>query len=200
MSETAGSELGEISVDVASCHGVRRTETGKPDERTVTVLEIGPDCSIPMTSKGAALVGQRGTTCTLHVGNHDHRLRITDALATYTVRDGLVPSRAFVGKFQVTRYFVHSEIDSRLVGLRIGADEDDDRGTTRHVLLTFEGQRRREAQVDAWCHAILPSYGSPDAPQPELPGEGSLGRGNPSRSAIPQVDPPTTLWPEEGAE
>jgi hypothetical protein len=144
-SDVAGAELGPIAVNVASCATVGTNEYGGEEDQLFSFLDLGAGCAIPLASAGATLIGIPGESCTLRIGAHAHALRITDALVTRGY--GFVLRRSYINPAAAT--------------VRVGADEDDEQGHTRHVLLSFQGSVSSGADANAWCRETLPKFRRP---------------------------------------
>ena len=138
----AAADLGYQEVDLKVCNGVRRRFTDEP--QYFAAIAVGRACVIPAEEAGRTLVGSPGSNCTLLVDGRVHRLRVTDATATFGVRA------------LWTRYGVATYADDGVVSTRIGGDESDGAGHVRHSLFLFEGPLTRTGDAATWCVSMLP--------------------------------------------
>ena len=148
----AAADLGHQEVHVQMCNGVRRRLW---DEReSFAAIVVGRTCTIAAQQTGRGVVGSPGSTCTLRIDGRVHRLRVTDAMATFAERA------------VVTRYGVTTVADEGVIQARIGGDESDGAGGVRHSLYLFEGPLVGASDAEDWCLATLPR---PAASNPVVP-------------------------------
>ena len=130
--------------------------------QTFGVLAVGPECAVGVQRTAGKLVGTPGDECIVRVGGNVHRLRVTDAQATFALRS------------MVGRYGVITWADPSAAGVRIGGDERDGTGRYRHVILDFDGRLVREGDAHDMCvDALRPDRTAMDparsgAPEAEI--------------------------------
>jgi hypothetical protein len=152
----AAADLGHQEVHVKMCNGVRRSFLA--EREYFAAIVVGRGCTIAAQQAGRTVVGWPGTTCTLRIDGRVHRLRVTDATATFG-------QQAFW-----TKYGLVTAVDQSVVQARIGGDESDGAGGVRHSLFVFEGPLERVTDAEDWCLATLqrPPPSTPVKPeQPE---------------------------------
>ncbi len=150
----AAADLGHEEVGVRICHGVRRRFLDEPYD--FAAIAVGRTCIIPADEAGRTVIGTPGYTCTLVVDGRVHRLRVTDATATF----GAHAIWTKLGPLTAT--------DATVVQARIGGDETDGTGQVRHSLFLFEGPLTRTDDARDWCVSMLPMPPPPEVrPAPE---------------------------------
>lgn len=152
----AAADLGHEEVGVRICRGVSRRF--RDDPYSFAAITVGRACIIPADEAGGTVVGSPGSTCTLVVDGRVHRLRVTDATATF----GAFASWTKTGLMRF--------VDRTGVQARIGGDETDEAGHVRHSLYLFEGPLARTTDARDWCVAMLPEP-PPPAPAVRAPEE-----------------------------
>ncbi|HEY5242111.1 MAG TPA: hypothetical protein VIJ22_11620 [Polyangiaceae bacterium] len=140
----AAAELRHQQIQVTACNRIRRRI--QDDPQTFATITVGAQCTVVAHAGGDAWIGEPGDACTLQIDGRPHRLRVTDATATFSVRHS-VTGRSYV--------------DGRLTEVRIGGDEVDEQGAARHLLFVFDGALESSVDAEDWCVARLAGAAKP---------------------------------------
>lgn len=156
----AAAELRHLEVQVTACNRIRRRI--QDDPQTFATIAVGPQCTVVAHAGGDAWIGEPGDACTLQIDGRPHRLRVTDATATFAVRHTATGKRSYV--------------DEGLTQVRIGGDEVDEHGEVRHLLFVFDGALESSVDAEDWCAARL--AGAAKAARAASPAPATYGEAN----------------------
>ncbi len=140
----AAANVGLEEVRVSLCRG-------SLGHLELAAIAVGGTCNVAAEREGDTLVGRGETTCALRVDGREHRLRLTDATATFGQRVYPTLRGSAVA------------VDQALVKVRMGGDESDGAGGVRHSLFVFEGPLVRTSDAEDWCNEVR-ARSAPAAP------------------------------------